>query len=310
MINFFLGKNIINTLLILRLTYYRLGIFERLKRFKLLVFFILATIVPTASFMFQVIQIASTGLMRETEHATYFVNVMIFQLIAMIWLGSQYDCLKIADVEHYLRTLKIPKSYFFIIEFLFSLIITLPLLSFLTIGLFFLINQHVVLLGVAHFIYLCSSLLFLSVCLIASMTILSVLLIITNLLFIYFNGLVSCILLATSLGLVGYGIVVKRFHSPIKTSYSLLIAKFRLSHFFPNLSLNLKSLLVWNVVYTACIFGVNVLLMLILIAYTLAQNPAEPMSTSFLITLNVTMFFCSLLIYKIIETRKSYGEFF
>lgn len=306
------SKNLINTLLLLRLAYYRASILERLRRFKLLIFFILAMTVPTVAFLLQVLQMASTNVMNGVEHATYFFSLIIFQLTVTIWVGSQYECLKIADVESYLRTLKVPDFHFFMVEFLFCSVLNLPFLAFLVIGVFLSANQSVLLLEIAHFIYVFSSLLFLSMCLIFSRAVLISLLIITNLLFVYFNGLMISVLLAVILGAIMYFVLIKCVLLPIKINRFLPISKLRFSRFSPNIYLRLKTLLIWNQVYTTCIFGINWVAIFILISYILSQgmNESEPVHTSFLVTLNLIIFFCSLLIYKLTETRKTYGVFF
>ena len=100
-------KSLVNTLLNLRLTYYRAGILERLRRFKVLIFFVLAMVVPTISVILNVVQSVSMGLIDGIGHSAYFTVLIIFQLFNMIWVGSQHDYLKITDVENYLKTLKI-----------------------------------------------------------------------------------------------------------------------------------------------------------------------------------------------------------
>jgi hypothetical protein len=306
-------KNLIIILLLLRLTYYRRCILERLRRFKLLIFFVLAMVVPSISFMLQVVQMASMGLMNGMEHSSHsacFVNFIIFQLVAMIWVSSQYQCLRISDIENYLRTLEISDIHFLLVELVFSSVINVPFVAFLMIGGLYLISKHLLLLGITHFIYLFGSLLFLSICLIFSRTVLVALLIITDWIFIYFNGSLGYLLSALILGMTGYFIVIKRTRLPLNVIHLFSISRLHLSRFSPDIYLNLKNLLVWNKVYTTCIFSINLLAIFIMISYTMTQGLIEHPHMSFLLTLNIAMFFCSLLTYKISETRQEYGDFF
>lgn len=299
-------KSLISTLLSLRLTYYRVSILERLWRFKLLMFFVLAMVVPTVAFMLQVVQAASTGLMN----GAYLVGLLIFQLLAMIWVGSQYDCLKLNDVEDYLKTLNVSDAEFFVIELLFCLVVNLPFIAFLMVGFFSLIGKSFLLLSLAHFIYLLTTLLYLSVCLIYSRGFLVILLVLMNLIFVYFEGVISCLLLSLFLGAVSYFIVIKRQYLPLQIGILNPMAKLNLSRFFPNVYLNLKSLFVWNKIYTACVLGVNLLIIFILVSYTLAEGEIIHSKISFLLAIVSIMFFCSLLTYKLSETRRYYGAYF
>jgi len=300
--------NLIKTLLTLRLTYYRVRIFERLRRFKILLFFVLATVIPTITLLLQAVQSASLGLIHGTEYTAYFINLTIFQLILMIWVSSQYDCLKIPDVECYFRTLKIQYVHLLIIELIFISIINLPFIIFLLIGAFSLAAKQLILLSASHFVYLLSSIFFLSMCIIFLRSYLIALLIIANLIFVYFNGLMTSALLSAVLLLISYFFVIKHKYFPLQANRFFSFSRLHLSRFLPNIYLNLKGLFIWNKGYTVCIFGLNLLVLSIFVSYTLAR--VQQLHIEFLIMLNVIMFFCALLSYKISETRQAYGSYF
>ncbi|MES2204523.1 MAG: hypothetical protein V4496_04795 [Pseudomonadota bacterium] len=303
-------KNLSTALLVLRLTYYRVSVFERFKRFRLLMLFILAMVVPTIAFIQQILQLASISLMNGSNNAVYFMNLMIFELLAMIWVGSQYECLKIPDVEGYFRTLKISNFNFLFVELMLCSIVNAPFFMFLMIGVFFLAAKNMLFLGIVHSIYLFNSILFLSICIIFSRPVLIAILLITNLVFINFNGLISCFLLSLFLWLVIYFFVVKRCYISLKLGNIFPVSQIHVSQFFPNVYLNLKTLFIWNKVYTACIFGLNLLIMAIFISYELALGSMQQSQIGFLISMGSIVYFCSLLSYKLAETRKSYGDFF
>ncbi|AIT63583.1 hypothetical protein [Coxiella burnetii] len=295
-------------LLTCRLTNYKLGILERLQRFKLLSFFILAMVVPTVAFMKQLIESASMGLLQGGGNIAHFVYLIIFQTIVMIWVGSQYDCLRIPDVENYLRTLKISLLHFVTLEFIFISVVTLPFLIFLVVGVALLIVKQFALLGISHFIYILSSSFLISSFLIFSRPGWIILLIVSNFAFVYFNGSIGAIIFSVILILASSRMMAQKYFS-LKMNRIGLFPKNDFSKFFPNIYLNIKSLFVWNKIYTYCIIGINSLIFFIFVSYLLSDR-AMYLHISFLVTLNAIMFFCALLIYKLSETRLSYGLYF
>lgn len=300
----------VKQLLIHRLTYYRTEIFERLWRFKLLIFFILAMVVPTMAFVMEIVKYVSAGLIVGSGYQFYFINLIIFQLIAMIWIGSQYDCLKIPDVEKYLRTLNISSACLFSVELIFILIINLPFIAFLILGAVSLAAKQALWLSITHLTYLTSSIIFLSICLIFSRAALVTLLLITNLSFIYFNSSVGPIIISIILLLLSYFVSINKININLKIKNIIPFSKLNISHFCPNIYLNLKSLFVWSKTYTACILGINFLALFIFVSYMLANPHTEKNYFGFLVMLNVIMYFCALLSYKLSETRHAYGSYF
>ena len=300
----------IKTLLALRLIYYKSGILERLKRFKLLVFFILATLIPSTAIMAQFIQLGSVALINGSANISYFLDVTILQLITMIWVGSQYDCLKIRDVENYFRTLKISDKNFFVVELIFSTVILAPFIIFLLLGLYFTILKAMSVLAIAHVVYLFSSLLFISLALVFSRVSLVVLLIVFNGIFVYFpNGSVA-LALSAALYLASYFFIIQRRQLPFKFNTMVTLSQLPILKHCPNIALNLKSLLSWSTVYTTCIFGFNLLTLFVFVSYVLANHNAHSVHSAFLLALLPMMFLCSLLMYKLSETRHEYGTYF
>lgn len=165
-------------------------------------------------------------------------------------------------------------------------------------------------LGIIHFIYLFSSILFLSICIIFSRPALLATLLMTNLAFVNFNELISCVILSLFLWSIVYFIVVKRYYVPLKFGNIFPAFYISISRFFPNIYLNLKILFLWSKVYTTCIFGLNLLLISIFISYALAQDSMQQSQLGLLISMGFIVYFCSLLSYKISETRNNYGAFF
>lgn len=304
------NKNLLTALLALRLTYYRASVLERLKRFRLLIFFILAMVMPTIAFMQQILQLASISLVNGSNNTIYFMNLMIFELLAIIWISSQYECLKISAVEDYFRTLKITNFNFLLVELMLCSIVNAPFFMFLMIGVFSFAAKNILFLGIVHSIYLFSSIFFLSICIIFSRLAPIAILLITNLVFINFNGPIPCFLLSLFLWLVVYFSVVKRCYTPLNLGNIFPVSRIHVSRFFPNVYLNLKTLFIWHKVYTACIFGLSFLIMVIFISYELALGSMQQSQIGFLISMGSIVYFCSLLNYKLSEAKKNYGEFF
>ncbi len=300
---------LIARLLSFRLAYYRLGIIERIRRFKLLLFFVLAMIVPTAAFLFQVINSTSSAIISSPAQIDYFFNILIFQLFSAIWIGSQYDCLKITDFEDYLRTLNIPYWQLCALEFIFLSIINLPFIAFLLFGSVHLFTSGFIFLSISHFIYLFTSLFFLASILIFSRPTLFILLLACNLEFALFNNpllnILSVLLMISLAGLL----TAKRLPSFLKFNCSSTAYKLYLGRHCPNIYLNLKGLFVWTKVYTSTVLAVNLLLLFSYISIIYSSGSVSH-QTAFLISANAMMYFCALLTYKLLETRKSYGDYF
>ena len=296
-------------LLGLRLSYYKASIFERLWRFKLLLFFVLAVVTPSVALAFQIICMAATAFLIGNGHNPYFLSLLMLQLLGVIWVGSQFDCLKLDEIENYLKTLKITPIQAYVTEMVFCLIVNLPFILVLAVGTCFL-TANQTLPGITHFIYLVTSLLYLSICLIFSFPTQLFLLIFTNLILVTYDGITTGLALSTTLLLMCYFIInkPKYFSLTVKTMHPA--SKPSLSKFFPEVYLNLKTLFVWTKVYTICIFGFNLLILLGFISYALANKNINQLQAGFLIVSNIILFFCALLIYKILEARKSFGEYF
>ena len=252
----------------------------------------------------------SSTLINGSSSISYFIDVTILQLITMIWVGSQYDCLKISDVEHYLRTLKISAKQFFAVELIFSAVILAPFIIFLSLGLYFTILQSVNMLAVAHAVYLLSSLLFISIVLIFSRVLLITLLMVCNAIFVCYQSSEVAIALVAVLFLASYFLIIQHRQLPCKLNTAFTLAQLPILKQFPNMVLNLKSLLSWSTVYTTCIFGLNLLTLCVFISYVLANNNAHAVHSAFLLALLPMMFCCSLLMYKLSETRGEYGAYF
>ncbi len=301
--------SMITKLLVLRVTYYRIEILQRLWRLKLLIFFVAAITIPTVAIFIQIIQMASSSLVIGTKNNVDFINLIIFQLMAMIWIGSQCDCLKLPDIENYLRTLRISSVKFFIVELSFVSIILTPLIIFLAIGLFSLAEKQLILLSIVNIIYLTTSLVFIAICLIFSSPVLLSVLIFTNLALVYFDQPIECLLLSTVVLALSYQVVKNNILS-LKIKKILPIPQPNIAKFFPNISLNMKSLFLGKKIYTASIISLNFLTMLVFVNYGEKIFNIDQLKFGMLIMLGVITFFCSLLSYKITEVRSAYGGYF
>ena len=300
---------LIARLLSFRLTYYRLGVIEKIRRFKLLLFFVLAMIVPTVAFLFQVINSTSLAIISGPAQIGYFFNILIFQLFSAIWIGSQYDCLKITDFEDYLRTLNIPYWKLFSLEFIFLSIINLPFIAFLLFGSVHLFTSGFIFLSISHFIYLFISLFFLGSILVFSRPTLFILLLACNLVFVLFNNpLLNTLTVLLMISLAGI-LTAKKLPNFLKFNFSSIAYRLHFWRYFPNIYLNLKGLFVWTKVYTSTVLAVNLLLLFSYISIIYSSGSVNHQS-AFLISVNAMMYFCALLTYKLLETRKAYGDYF
>jgi hypothetical protein len=76
---------------------------------------------------------------------------------------------------------------------------------------------------------------------------------------------------------------------------------------FPNLKLYVKSLIVHDKIYTRCIFGIMILIMMIYVACVKHNMNADKL---FFVATSFMMYFLSLLSYKLDESRRNYGIYF
>lgn len=298
---------LLSNLLKLRIQFYKKGVIERLQRFRLLVFFILASVVPTFGLLIAIIQVISKSLMIVYESNQYNLQISIFQLVALIWIGSQYDILMNPDFESYLNSLKMKRFQRVIIEYVFGLFVTMPFVMLLITGLYNALLQHYDTLYLARFLYLLCTLSFVSICVVFKRINYVWLLLLTNTIVSYSN----LVLIDTLCGVMPLFISHKIFFCKkyLQRFIEETKNKIKMNFFynFPNLKLYVKSLIVHDKIYTGCIFGITVLIMMIYVACIQHDMNAEKL---FLIVTGFMMYFLSLLSYKLDESRRNYGVYF
>lgn len=294
-------------LLKLRIQFYRKAVVERLLRFRLLIFFILTSVIPTFGLLKALIQVISKSLIIVHEASEYNLQISIFQLVALIWIGSQYDILMNPDFESYLNSLKIKRFQRVIIECLFGLFVMLPFAMLLIVGLYNALLIHYDTLYLSKFLYLLCTLCFISICIIFKKINNLWLLLLSNTMVSYSNWMCIDILCGVIPFFISHKVFFckkyfQRFREKTKNKIQM-----DLLYNFPNLKLYIKSLIVYDRIYTGCIFGIIVLIMMVYIACIQHDMNAEKL---FFIATSFIMYFLSLLSYKLDESRRNYGIYF
>ena len=268
-------------------------------------------IAPTLSFLMQLIENIAYIVIKSHRFSFEIILVIVFQLIVIIWVGVQSEYLCDKKTEAYLRTFNIKTSTIFLVELCFSFVILLPFILLLMLGVFSTLSTQNIETSIISFIYFSGCLCYIVTCLVKSQPLLIFLLLVLNLLFSYkVNFTMSSIVAVLPLVSVGFVITEKICYSKNKFGYFKLV-NLAGSNRFPNVHLNLKGLLVWSKAFTTCIISLVMMCLAIFVVYSIHNlHEHERIEMSFLTTSCLIAYLYGFFIYKIIEHRTKYGEFF